>query len=86
MKSISKKTHLYVTCRPGVQGGEPVLRGTRIPVRSVVQYVILQGIPPESVAKEFRLTLAAVYDALSFYYDNLAAMNRLIQSQTEKAA
>lgn len=29
----------YITTKPGVQGGAPIIRGTRTPVRSVVQYL-----------------------------------------------
>lgn len=69
-----------------IQGGEPVIRGTRIPVRSIVQYVLRQGIPAETMAKEFQISLAALYDALSFYYDYRSAMDRLIERQVEDAA
>jgi len=34
----SKILHPRVETRPGVCGGEPVVRGTRFPVRSVVEY------------------------------------------------
>ena len=85
MKIGQKALHAYIESRPNVQGGEPVIRGTRMPVRSVVHYVLQQGIPPETLAKEFRLSLASIYDALSFYYDHRAFMDRIIHRQAEAA-
>ena len=86
MQTKQRTRHVYITAHPKIQGGEPTIRGTRIPVRSVVQYVLRQGIPAETVAKEFRISLAAIYDALSFYYDHRPLMNRIIERQTEEAA
>ena len=63
--------HPYVERREGVCGGRPVLAGTRFPVRSVVAYVLRQGMTPEELVAEFPyLTLASVHDALSYYYDH----------------
>jgi uncharacterized protein (DUF433 family) len=65
--------HPYVTKRPGVCGGEPIIRGTRFPVRSVVEYVLRQGMTPEAVVREWdHLTLAQIYDALSYFHDHRA--------------
>ncbi len=84
MAVIQHTRHPYITQRTLVQGGEPTIRGTRISVRTVVQYVLRQGIPPEVLAKEFSpLSLAAVYDAISFYYDHRPLIDRLLQQQTE---
>jgi uncharacterized protein (DUF433 family) len=48
-----------------------VLAGTRFPVRSVVGYVLRQGMTPEELVSEFpHLSLASVHDALSYYYDH----------------
>ena len=46
-------------------------RGTKFPVRSVVNYVLRHGLSPEELVKEFtHLTLAQIYDTLSYYYDH----------------
>ena len=45
--------------------------GTRFPVRIVVGYVLHQGLTPEELRTAFPdLSLAAIYDALAYYYDN----------------
>jgi uncharacterized protein (DUF433 family) len=55
-------------------------------VRSVVNYVLRQGLSPEELVREFRhLTLAQVYDALSFYYDHRERIERELAANTESA-
>jgi uncharacterized protein (DUF433 family) len=50
----------------------------------VVNYVLRQGISPEELVKEFpHLTLAQVYDALSYYYDHKETIERELQESTE---
>jgi len=60
----------HITRAPGVCGGRPIIRGTRITVRAIVAYYkmglsveeILDGLP--------LLSPAQVYDALSYYHDH----------------
>ncbi len=53
-------------------------------MRAVVQYVLKQGLTPEELVPEFsHLTLAQVYDALSYYYDHREALERELQEDTE---
>lgn len=69
--SSAKQSHPHVTRVSGRCGGRPVIRGTRFPVSSVVFYILRQGMTPEELVQEFpHLTLAQVYDALSYYYDH----------------
>jgi uncharacterized protein (DUF433 family) len=49
-------------------------------VRSVVEYVLRSGMTPELVAERKQLTLAQVHDALSYYYDHKAQVDRSIQA------
>lgn len=86
MTVAQKVHHPYVVARVRVHGGEPTIRGTRVPVRSVVQYVLRQGIAAETLVAEFpQLSLAAVYDALSFYYDHRSLINKVLREHTEDA-
>lgn len=67
-----------------INGGEPIIKGTRFPVRSVVSYIVKEGILPKELAKEFpHLSLAAIYDALSYYYDYTEEIERLISKNKE---
>lgn len=61
-----------------------MIAGTKFPVRSIVNYVLKQGLSPEELVKEFpHLSLAQVYDALSYYYDNATEIERELSEYTE---
>jgi len=85
-KPAKSTEHPYIISRADLCGGSPVIKGTKFPVRSVVNYVLRQGISPEELVKEFsHLTLAQVYDALSFYYDNKVLIDKDIQDNSAAA-
>ncbi|MEQ8469019.1 DUF433 domain-containing protein [Coleofasciculus sp. E2-BRE-01] len=69
----------YVTRNPDILNGEPIIIGTRISVRVIVGLWRL-GTPPEEIPAQYpQLTLAQVFDALSFYLDNQAEINEYIE-------
>ncbi len=69
--AAQKPRHPHVATQRAAGGNTAVISGTRFPVRSVVTYVLRQGLSPEELVREFRhLSLAQVYDALSYYYDH----------------
>ena len=71
MPVAQKVKHPYIVSLKTHCGGSPVIAGTKFPVKSVVFYILKQGMTPEELIKEFsHLTLPQVYDALSYYYDN----------------
>ncbi|MGH8470431.1 MAG: DUF433 domain-containing protein, partial [Gammaproteobacteria bacterium] len=77
-------THPYIDSHKDYCSGSPIIAGTRFPVRAVVQYVIKQGLSPEELVREFsQLTLAQVYDALSYYYDHTDAIEQELTQNTE---
>lgn len=81
----TKVEHFYITKDPNIQGGEPTIKGTRFSVRSVVIYILRNGMLPEELIKEFpQLKLAAIYDALAYYYDHREEIEWLIDEQKEK--
>ena len=83
-ESIEKISHYYITRNSEIQGSEPVIKGTRFPVRSIVFYVLNEGMLPEELVREFlQLSLSAVYDALSYYYDHKEAIEKLMKEQRE---
>ena len=84
-KMAAKVKHPYIVSRKAYCGGSPVIEGTKFPVRSVVNYVLRQGLTPEELVAEFEhLTLAQVYDALSYYYDHQSAIDRELAANREK--
>jgi len=86
-----KPKHPYIISLKTHCGGSPVITGTKFPVRSVVFYILKQGMTPEELAKEFpQLTLQAIYDALSYYYEHKEELDKEMtiteSSLREKAA
>ena len=78
MPLTQKKTkHPYIISLKTHCGGSPVIAGTKFPVRSVVFYILKQGMTPEEFVEEFlHLTLPQVYDALSYYYENRGKIDK----------
>ena len=84
VRAASNLKHPYIISHKDYCGGSPVIEGTKFAVRSVVNYVSKQGISPEELVKEFHhLSLAQVYDALSYYYDNEEEIERELSQRTE---
>ena len=71
--------HCYITSDEGILGGEPVIRGTRTPVRAIVE-LWRMGTAPEEIPRHLpHLTLAQVLDALSYYSDHQTDINSYIE-------
>ena len=72
----------HVVRNPGILGGEPIVRGTRISVRSVVLASREYG-APEGVLQAYpQLTPAEVHDALAYYAAHKPEIDRYIQANT----
>jgi uncharacterized protein (DUF433 family) len=83
--SIQSITHPHITKNSDVCGGSPVIAGTRFPVRSVVFYILKIGLTPEEMVEKFpHISLAQVYDALAYYYDNRSEIEQDILENTEE--
>lgn len=71
--------HLYVTSNDQILSGEPVIRGTRTPVRAIVE-LWRQGSAPEDICRHLpHLNLAQVFDALSYYSDHQDEINAQLE-------
>lgn len=71
---------MTITHDGDVLGGEPRIDGTRIGVRHVAARVIGGGRSPAAVADQLDVSLASVYEALSYYYDHVAEMREYEQA------
>ena len=72
--------HHYVITDDQILGGEPIIRGTRTPVRAIVE-LWRQGINAEEIESHLpHLTLAQVFDALSYYSDHTSEINAFIEA------
>ena len=69
----------YVTAEADILGGEPIIKGTRTPVRAIVELWRL-GISAEEIPQRLpHLTLAQVFSALSYYSDHQDEINVYLQ-------
>jgi uncharacterized protein (DUF433 family) len=71
--------HCYIVTNDQILSGEPIIRGTRTPVRAIVELWRL-GIPAEELPNRLpHLSLAQVFDALSYYHDHHDEINAYIE-------
>jgi uncharacterized protein (DUF433 family) len=76
---ITTTLHPYVTMDEAVLGGEPAIKGSKTPVRAIVELWRL-GIAPEEIPTHLpHLTLAQIFDALSYYADHQDQINHYIE-------
>jgi uncharacterized protein (DUF433 family) len=79
MGKILVTGHRYITTDEKILGGEPTIQGTRTPVRAIVE-AWRRGTPPEAIPEHLpHLTLAQVFDALSYYSDHQSEINAYIE-------
>ena len=71
--------HCYIEKDDEILSGEPIIKGTRTPVRAIIENWRL-GLPPEEILTRLpHLTLAQVFDALSYYSDHQEEINAHIE-------
>jgi uncharacterized protein (DUF433 family) len=72
---LTATEHPYVVTDEGILSGEPIIKGTRTPVRAIVENWRM-GIAPEEIPSHLpHLTVAQVFDALSYYSDHQDEIN-----------
>ena len=60
----------HIEATPGTRGGKPRITGTRITVADIVLMHRRLGRALEEIAGTYDLPLAAVYEAMAYYYDH----------------
>ena len=72
---MTAREHCYIVTDDHILSGEPIIKGTRTPVRAIVELWRL-GVAPEEIPNHLpHLTLAQVFDALSYYSDHQDEIN-----------
>lgn len=79
--SMQRTEHPYIVRDTDIYNGEPIVEGTRTGVRHVI-LLFQSGKDPEEIASIHRLTLAQVYDALSYYYDHESEIEHAIHHES----
>jgi uncharacterized protein (DUF433 family) len=83
MAQAVKTEHCYVHKDLAVCGGDPVIVGTRIPVRLIYQRAHA-GDTVETIRQAYpHLTPAQIHDALSYAYDHLAEIEDEIRREAQ---
>jgi uncharacterized protein (DUF433 family) len=72
--------HIEIT--PEVRGGKPRIAGRGITVADIVLMHWRLGISLEEIAGKYDLPLAAVYAAMSYYYDHKREIDQSIDLTT----
>ncbi len=68
--------HAHVEKNPAHYEGKAVIKGTRIPVASIVNHY-RSGMSIEEILEGYpSITPAQLFDALSYYFDNKEEMDR----------
>lgn len=71
--------HRYVAHDDSILNGEPIITGTRTPVRAIVE-TWRMGVAPEDITTHLpHLTLAQVFYALSYFADHQDEIARYIE-------
>ena len=82
MPKPTKSEHPHIVVVPGVCGGRPVIDGTRISVDFVAELHQLGEEASDIAATYPHLSLAAVHDALSYYYDHQQEIDQYLADNT----
>jgi uncharacterized protein (DUF433 family) len=83
--AIEQTAHPHIVRDSSQYGGEPIVRGTRTAVRHII-LLYQAGKDPEEIANTQRLSLAQVYDAISYFYDNESEIEQYIHGNQRDAS
>lgn len=72
-------TNRYIVMDESILGGEPIITETRTPVRAIVELWRMGTGPEEITTRLPHLTLAQVFDALSYYSEHQEEINAYIE-------
>lgn len=82
MATEVKTEHPHIVRKEGVRGGRPVIKGSRILVSLIATYYKMGESPDDILRLYPHLAPAAVYDALSYYHDHQAEMEKELEDFT----
>ncbi len=73
--------HPYIARISGILGGQPIIRGTRIPVWQIANAILHLGESIENYRADHpTLTLAQIHAALSYYFDHKVEIEAEIEA------
>jgi uncharacterized protein (DUF433 family) len=76
--------HPYISTNPKIAGGSAVISGTRVRVIDIAIEYDRMGLTPDQIIEAHpHLSLEAVHDALSYYYENRASIDEEIRKRKD---
>ena len=84
MKTGSKRE--LIVRVPGIHGGEPVIRGSRVPVRSVVIAHERYAGDLVRVSEAFSVGIQAIEAALAYYATHRGEIDEIIEKREQAAS
>jgi uncharacterized protein (DUF433 family) len=69
----------HIEIAPGIRGGKPHIKGTRMTVADIVLLHLRLGQSLEEVAGKYDLPLAAIHAAMAYYYDHRMDIDRSLE-------
>jgi uncharacterized protein (DUF433 family) len=75
----------HVISDSSIRGGKPHIAGHRITVADIVIWHEMMGLSADEIATEYSLSLADIYAALAYYFDNQALIE-ISMNESEKFA
>ncbi|MEB3291106.1 MAG: DUF433 domain-containing protein [Leptolyngbya sp.] len=76
---VQATAYLYIVRDDSILNGEPIIQGTRTPVRAIVE-TWRMGVAPEEITQGLpHLTLGQVFGALTYYSDHQDEINGYIE-------
>lgn len=69
----------HIEKTPQVLGGKPRVAGRRIAVEHIVIWHEWMGKSADEIATDYDLSLAEIYAALAYYYDNPREINQSVE-------
>jgi len=66
--------------KDSLMSGSPRVAGTRVRVRDIVEKYIVSKDTPALIAKEFKVSIADVHAALSYYYENAEEIRQEVKN------
>ena len=74
-----KTINEHIEINDKIADGRPHVKGHRIKVKDIVIWHEVMGKSADEISAEFNITLADVYSALTYYYDNRKEIDDDIQ-------
>ena len=82
---IIETDHPHIIRIEGVRGGDPITREASVSVRAIVEITYRLKQTPQEIVESYAptMTLAQVYDALSYYHDHKEEIDGIIRQNDE---